>query len=68
MRLLLFTQESETSIDECLMVVPDGYDGEAAFREAAVYLGADADDISLAADVEIEGVAHGFSEYRPYIG
>ena len=68
MRLLRLEPESESNIDQALMIVPDDYDKAFALDEAAGYLG----DCNITNDIELNDETRaqleGFSAYRVFVG
>jgi len=64
MKLLRFEAESDNTIDQVLMVVPDDYSKTLALDEATDVLG----DCHIAGEVSIEDDGGDWSQYRIYVG
>ena len=63
MKLLRFESASEDCIDECLMVVPDEYDKQAALDEVL-----DLPDPFIASEFSVDSYKYDLDHYRPFYG
>jgi hypothetical protein len=66
MKLLRFEAESENTIDQVLMVVPDDYNKSFALDEATDVIGACY--VADEAPIEESGLSGDWSKYRIYVG